>query len=164
MQFICQALAGPSSVTSKRLHPVSLGSVLPVLGPVDFPLPAVTQTWRNGITPRVKSSGICISHNNSLRCLKLNLWIYWTRWQKDILSPSLFPFDFPPLGYWSVNVWRKQVTHSRSNQHERGEQSITRRLQHNRHANTLWSAVRSWYCFAPLTPLWLWFLIFILDL
>lgn len=45
------------------------------------------------------------------------------------------------LGHRGVNVRGEQISHSCSHQHERGEQSITCRLQYHCHSNTLWSTV-----------------------
>jgi len=43
MWFICQALAGPSLMTLKHLHPVPLCSAMPDVSALGFPLPGVTQ-------------------------------------------------------------------------------------------------------------------------
>lgn len=41
------------------------------------------------------------------------------------------------LGHRGADVRGEQISHSRSHQHERGEQPLARRLQHHRHANAL---------------------------
>lgn len=54
-----------------------------------------------------------------------------------LLRPPSLVFS----GHRGVDVGGEQISHSGSHQHERGEQSITCRLQYHCHTDTLWSTV-----------------------